>query len=93
MIAMPVSGWLGASASPYNDADAYPMQIKNMVFGLFELPDPFIPGSDALEAVFSWAHLLCAIALTAILLVHAGAALKHHFVNRDNVLTRMISGR
>lgn len=89
MFALPITGWLMASASTLQDMYG----IKNMVFGLFELPDPFIPGSDALEAVFSWAHLLCAIALTAILLVHAGAALKHHFVDRDGVLTRMLRGR
>jgi len=43
MFAMPLSGWLAASASRFNDADNYPMQIRNMVFGLFEMPDPFDP--------------------------------------------------
>ncbi|MEM6439738.1 MAG: cytochrome b [Pseudomonadota bacterium] len=89
MFALPITGWLMSSASTLQDLYG----IKNMVFGLFAMPDPFVPGSDALEAVFSWAHTLCAVALTAILLVHAGAALKHHFIDRDGVLTRMVRGR
>ena len=89
MFALPLTGWLMSSASTLQEMYG----IKNMVFGLFAMPDPFVPGSAALEAAFSWAHMLCAIALTAILLVHAGAALKHHFVDRDEVLTRMTKGR
>ena len=28
MVALPISGWLMASASPFNNPDAYPFQIK-----------------------------------------------------------------
>lgn len=89
MFALPLSGWLMSSASTLQDLYG----IENKVFGLFALPDPFVPGSETLEAAFSWAHLLFAIALTALLLVHAGAAIKHHVVDRDGVLTRMTTGR
>ena len=33
------------------------------------------------------------IGLAALLALHAGAALKHHFVDHDRVLARMILGR
>ncbi|MEM1314234.1 MAG: cytochrome b, partial [Pseudomonadota bacterium] len=89
MFALPLSGWLMSSASTLQDLYG----IQNKVFGLFTLPDPFVPGSDVLEDVFAWAHLLCAIALTVLLVLHAGAAVKHHLVDRDGVLTRMTTGR
>jgi cytochrome b561 len=90
---MPLSGWLMASASPLNDAGAYPVQIRNMVFGLFELPDPIAPGDRGLEAIFGAAHFYGGLALAALLAVHAGAALKHHFLHRDDVLRRITVGR
>ncbi|MEM8753758.1 MAG: cytochrome b [Pseudomonadota bacterium] len=93
MIALPLSGWLMASASPLNDEDAYPAQIKNMVFGLFEMPDPIQPSDEALLAIFKSVHFWSALALTIILVAHIGAALKHHFKDRDATLRRMIVGR
>ena len=88
LVAMPLSGWLMASASTLQDTYG----IKNMVFGLFELPDPFQPGSAELEQLFRRIHFYIALALSLLLLGHLAAALKHHFFNRDNVLRRMISG-
>ncbi len=93
MALMPLTGWLMASASPLNDEGAYPVQIKNRVFGLFELPDPIAPGDETLEAAFHALHLAGAIALAAFLALHVGAALKHHFVLRDGVLKRMVWGK
>ncbi len=92
MLWLPLSGWLMASASPLNNPGAYPVQIKNKVFGLFEMPDPFANGTEALANVFHTAHAGGALLLALILVVHAGAALKHHFVERDTILRRMIRG-
>ena len=90
MFAIPISGWLMSSASPLNDVDAYPAQMKNMVFGLFELPDPFQPGDKALtnrlHAIHAWSVYL----LGALLVLHVGGALKHHLVEKDGVLRRML---
>jgi cytochrome b561 len=88
MIAMPLTGWLMSSASPLQEM----YSIKNMVFGAFEMPDPFQPGSEALTELFSALHFWCAIALSTVLLGHAAAGLKHHFIDRDEVLRRMTSG-
>jgi cytochrome b561 len=89
MVLMPVSGWLMASASDLQEMYG----VRNMVFGLFELPDPFVPGDRALEETFKTIHAAGAVALALLLAVHVGAALKHHFVLRDDVLRRMTLGR
>lgn len=88
MFLMPVSGWLMASASPLQDAYG----IKNLVFRQFELPDPFVPGSEELVSVFATIHAAAGLVLALLLLGHVAAALKHHFINRDSVLRRMIRG-
>lgn len=92
MIAMPLTGWLMASSSPLNDADAYPMRIPNMVFGLFELPDPYPEGDKALSETFGAVHFYCGLVLSLVVTGHVLAALKHHTVDRDGVLRRMIRG-
>jgi len=93
MFAMPLSGWLMASASPLNDAGAYPTQIRNMVFGIFELPDPFQPGDKRLEELFGTIHFCAALGLAALVGVHVAGALKHAVIDRDGVLRRMVHGR
>lgn len=92
IVLMPLSGWLMASASPLNDADAYPMQIRNMVFELFELPDPFQPGDKALSEWLKAVHLWSGIALSALVTVHVAAAVKHQSIDRDGLIRRMIAG-
>jgi cytochrome b561 len=93
MLLLPLSGWLMASASPLNDPGAFPFQIRNMVFGLFELPDPFAVGDRGLELTLKAVHLWSAIGMAVLLTVHAVAALAHHLVRRDRVLLRMLRGR
>lgn len=88
MFAMPLSGWLMASASTMQDAYG----IKNMVFGLFELPDPFQPGTEGLETLFKRIHFYTGLTLTVLLATHVGAALKHHFIDKDDILRRMTRG-
>ena len=38
------------------------------------------------------AHFALFIVLSLLLAVHIAAALRHHFVTRDDVLTRMLPG-
>ena len=89
MFLMPLSGWILASASPTQDL----LQMQNMVFGFFPLPDPFVPGIEWIETAAHKVHTTAAVGLTAVLALHAAAALKHQFVDRDGVLMQMISGR
>jgi cytochrome b561 len=55
---------------------------------LWQFPS-LVPEHATLEAVFYHAHQLGACALGALIAGHAGAALIHHFVLRDDVLECM----
>lgn len=79
LLAMPLSGWLMSSAKNYTVS----------WFGLLQLPDLVAPG-EALYAAMHAAHELMAVALAVTALLHLLGALKHHFVDRDDVLRRML---
>lgn len=60
------------------------------VFGWFSVPSIFqMPG---LEDRAGYVHRLFAYAVIALAVVHTLAALKHHFVDKNDVLSRMWSG-
>jgi cytochrome b561 len=88
MVAMPLSGWVMASAAPTQDL----LGIENRVFGGPALPDPWVPGDAGVEAVARAVHVGVAVGLALVLAVHVGAALWHHAVRRDRVLVAMIRG-
>lgn len=76
--AVPLLGWA------YNSATGIPL----VLFGLFPLPD-LRPTDKALATQLKQLHQLAAYALVGLVLLHVGAALKHHFVDRDGLLGRM----
>lgn len=81
LVLQPIIGWIATSA--------YGAQIN--FFWLFNLPSIWPhnePLSEKLFALHRWLGFLMA----AILLAHIGAALFHHFVRKDNILTRMVRG-
>lgn len=59
------------------------------VFGWFTLPATltWIPNQ---EDISGWVHEYFSYALIVVALVHTLAALKHHFADRDDTLTRML---
>ena len=59
------------------------------VFGLFSVPAT-IHGLANQEDVAGTAHLTLAIALVSVAGIHALAALKHHILDRDRTLLRML---
>lgn len=79
LFVMPVSGYLMQYFA------ARPIEV----FGWFRLP-------AALQvdiynyALFRELHGWLAIALTAVIALHVGAALHHHFIRKDNVLKSML---
>ena len=76
--AVPLVGWA------YSSAAGFPI----VWFGLLPLPD-FVPVDKALaEAIKPW-HERLAWTLIALVALHVGAALKHHFIDRDGLLSRM----
>ncbi len=78
----PVLGWTMSSARNF------PVSW----FGLFTLPDLIQPDRARYDLLHEM-HEICAGTLAAIAIVHAAAALKHHFFDRDNVLRRMLPVR
>jgi len=66
-------------------ADGRPVEI----FGWFAIPAT-ISGIDGQEDIAGAIHLTLAISLIALVVLHAAAALKHHFLDRDRTLTRML---
>ena len=61
------------------------------VFGLFELP-PVWPENRALSERLFALHRFLGIAIGVVASMHIAAALHHHFLRKDRVLMRMISG-
>src|SRR5215216_3382540 len=74
-------GWIATSA--------YPAPVP--VFGLFELP-PIWREDRALSDQLYVVHRFIGITLGFLLVGHIGAALQHHFIRKDRVLMRMITG-
>jgi len=80
MFALPVTGWLVTSAAG----------LPASFFGLYTLPN-LIPPDESLRHSFTWLHKWLSFALIAAIAMHTAAALKHHFINKDDILRRMIS--
>lgn len=78
MIAIPIGGWLGVSLFPALD-----------VFGLFQIPALTSPNKALSEQVL-WVHGLAAYILLSLIAIHVAAALYHHIIRGDGVLTRML---
>ena len=81
LIIQPIIGWIVTSS--------YRAPIR--VFWLFELP-PIWPEDRAFSDQVLFVHGLIGLAIAGLLAAHIGAALHHHFVRRDGILMRMISG-
>ncbi|MBC9251765.1 cytochrome B [Pseudomonas alcaligenes] len=81
MIGTPFAGWLILSA----------MGKPIPFFGL-ELPALIEKNHDLGEQIEHW-HVLVAQTGYWLIGLHAAAGLFHHFVSRDNTLTRMLPGR
>jgi cytochrome b561 len=79
MIAIPLSGWLMSSAKGF----------QTVLFGVLPLPD-LLAKDKELGNVLSTVHMALNYTLALLVAGHAGAALKHHFIDRDEVLANML---
>jgi cytochrome b561 len=85
MIGIPLTGWMIVSASPRN--------FPTMLFGLLPWPHlPFLQGfvdqKEVMKSI-SDVHGALAYGILVLLVLHVGAALRHHFMLKDDVLLRM----
>ena len=82
MIAIPLSGWLMSSAKGF----------QTVWFGVLPIPD-LLDKNRELGDLLQTVHLSLNLFFVVVLIGHMGAALKHHFIDRDDVLTRMLPAR
>ncbi len=79
MFLAPLSGWLMSSAKG----------VQTVWFGVLPLPD-VLPENKALGDALLTVHQTVNYVFMATVAGHALAALKHHFIDRDNTLRRML---
>ena len=82
MIAIPLSGWLMSSAKGF----------QTVWFGVLPIPD--LLGKDKeLGDLLQTIHMVLNLTFVAVIAGHIGAALKHHFIDKDDILTRMLPAK
>ena len=79
---VPLVGWA------YSSAAGFPI----VLFGMLPLPD-FVSASKPLAELIKPWHQISAFALAGLVLLHAAAAIKHHFIDKDGLLLRMMPGK
>jgi len=77
--AIPLTGWA------FNSAHGFPLQY----FKQFNLP-ALVEKNPALSDTLGTAHVWLFWLLLAVLVAHVGGALKHHLLDRDDTLRRML---
>ncbi len=79
ILAVPLVGWLASSADG----------MQTVYFRVLPLPD-LLPKDKALGEVLGKVHGAMAFTMALLVIAHIAASLKHHLVDRDDVLKRML---
>lgn len=79
MLAIPLTGWLMSSA----------LGFQTVYFGVLPIPD-LLAKDRELGELLKTVHMALNFSMAALVVVHAAAALKHHYVDRDDTLARML---
>jgi cytochrome b561 len=82
LLVLPLSGWWMTSAFPRR----HPFGIS----GVFDVPFLPVEVSMASAGAAHELHEVSGWVLIALIVLHVAAALKHHFWDRDDILTRML---
>jgi len=82
MLGMPLSGWL------YNSAAGFPLRWFNAV----NLPSLMAPNPGLKGAIKEW-HETGAVIFLCVIGAHVLGSLKHHIIDRDRTLVRMLPWR
>ena len=82
IVLVPIFGWAATSTC------CAPVKL----FWTVPVTLPLEGGMDAAKPIFR-VHYTLAFTLVGLVLIHAGAALHHHFIRRDRTLVRMWPGR
>jgi cytochrome b561 len=79
ILIIPFTGWLYSSAAG----------VPTVFLGLLPLPD-LLAKDKALAELLKFIHVTLNYTMLTVVIIHAAAALKHHFLDRDDVLARML---
>ncbi len=82
LVAVPLSGWIHHAATTGFAPIWWP----------FGQSLPFVPKSEAVAGVFGGVHWVLVWTLAGALGLHIAGALKHHVIDRDATLRRMLPG-
>lgn len=82
LVLLPVSGWVVSAAA----------NVPFRMFWVVSVP-AIVPPDRVLAARAAGVHAALCVLLVLLLAIHVAAALRHHFVDRDDVLTRMLPGK
>ena len=86
MIAMPLSGWIMVSSSPYG--------LPTIVFGWFEWPHiDYFSGNKVINGLAKKSHEILAWIFIVMIAIHVAAVIKHYVFEKINLLTRMGIGK
>lgn len=79
LFAMPISGFIMSTAA------GFPPNF----FGLYQFPQ-LLAKNEAMAHFFFEVHEITSYLIIALVIIHVAAALKHHFMDKDDVLKRML---
>jgi cytochrome b561/polyisoprenoid-binding protein YceI len=82
LVAVPLSGWVHHAATTGFAPIWWP----------FGQDLPFVPKSEALSQIAATLHFLFVVVLAGALAAHVAGALKHHLIDGDATLRRMLPG-
>ena len=97
MIGIPLTGWLYVSTG-WSAPNDRPLEVPTVLFGAIPVPHLFglshlaEATRSTLAAILEFIHSKLAWVVIVLAALHVGAALKHHVIDKDNVLTHMIPG-
>lgn len=77
--AAPLTGWLFSSAKGF----------QTVVFGVWPIPD-LLSKDQALAEILRGSHQALNYLMAVLVILHVAAALKHHWIDRDGVLSSML---
>jgi cytochrome b561 len=81
LLAIPLSGWLMSSAKG----------VQTVWFGIIPLPN-LVEKNKVLGILLGQIHESLSYILLILVILHIAAALKHQFIDRDKLLSRMLFG-
>lgn len=82
MVAIPLSGWLMSSAKGF----------QTVLFGVLPIPD-LLSKDKELGNLLAIVHQTLNFSFLALIVMHVLAVLKHHFIDKDVILRRMLPNR